>query len=94
MFPALLLALLACSSDDGTEDSGLPDSDIGSDTETQREPDYTCGWSRNDPGTLVSTGNSTGHVIANFRGYDQCEELVDIWDSYGDYAILFVAAAW
>jgi len=81
-----LMALLSCSGGDATPDSSSTAEDTGN--------DYTCGWPRNDPGDLVSTGASTGDVIANFQGHDQCGELVDLWDFHGDYTVIFLTAAW
>jgi hypothetical protein len=99
----LALLLLACGGDAQTDDSSASDTGTAStaDTATDTPTDsavpadtYACGWSRSDPGTLISTGGSNGDVVDNFQGYDQCEELVDLWDFHGGYTVLFVAAAW
>ncbi len=55
---------------------------------------YACGWEHNDPGTLVATGAAVGDVINNIGLVDQCGELVNIWDFYGKYHILWMTAAW
>ena len=55
---------------------------------------YTCGWGHNDPGDLVSTGSAVGDVIDNIQLVDQCGEMVDIWDFYGEYHVLYMTAAW
>ena len=54
---------------------------------------YACGWRRNDPGTLVSTGASEGDVVANLELVDQCQEPVKLWDFAGEYHILFMTAS-
>jgi len=79
----------------GTADSATPDSATPTDTDTQPpEPDYACGWPRNDPGDLVTGGNEIGHVIGNLQGTDQCGEVVDLWDMHGAYNLVFIAGAW
>ena len=55
---------------------------------------YACGWEHNDPGDLVSTGSAIGDVMANLQLEDQCGEVVDTWDFYGEYHILYMTAAW
>ncbi len=55
---------------------------------------YACGWGHNDPGTLVSTGNEEGDVLADLDLFDQCQEAVRLWDFAGEYHILFATAAW
>ena len=55
---------------------------------------YACGWEHGDPGSLVSTGNEEGDVIANLEFVDQCSEQVRLWDFAGGYHILFMTAAW
>lgn len=55
---------------------------------------YQCGWERNDPGALKSTGSDIGDVIENVKMTDQCGDTVSIWDFYGDYHVLYMTAAW
>ena len=55
---------------------------------------YACGWEHNDPGTLVGTGTDVGDVMNNIQLIDQCGELVDTWDFYGEYHVLYMTAAW
>ena len=55
---------------------------------------YSCGWIKNDPGNLSSTGSGIGDTIANFTLIDQCGDNVELWDFYGEYHILFMTAAW
>lgn len=55
---------------------------------------YACGWEHNDPGNLVSTGADYGDVVANVQLPDQCDEVVDLWDFYGEYHVLYMTAAW
>jgi hypothetical protein len=54
---------------------------------------YACGWPHNDPGNLTSTGAEIGDVIANLQMPDQCGEMVDLWDFYGEYRIIFTTTA-
>jgi len=54
---------------------------------------YTCGWKRNNPGALESTGSSIGDVVANLSLVDQCSEKVELWDFYGEYNILWMTGA-
>ncbi len=85
------------STGDSNTTGGLDTGDTGTDETTDTEPsepDYTCGWPRNDPGTLVSTGALTGDVIDNLLGYDQCGEVVELWDLFGSYNLVFIAGAW
>ena len=73
---------------DVTEDDCSTDStDVAADC-------YTCGWRKNDPGTLVSTGSEIGDVIDNIAMVDQCGETIPIWDFYGAYHVLYMTAAW
>ena len=55
---------------------------------------YACGWVKNDPGNLESTGSGIGDTIANLSLIDQCGDTVDLWDFYGEYHILYQTAAW
>jgi len=80
-----------------TDGDGMDDCveiDCLSDPLDGSEACFLCGWKRNDPGTLVSTGSSEGDVIANLELIDQCKESVRIWDFAGEYHILFMTAAW
>ena len=85
-------SLLADSDEDGFSD--LEEVDCGSDPLDAAEACYACGWERNDPGTLESTGDDVGDVIENLELVDQCGEMVDLWDFYGEYHVLYVTAAW
>lgn len=55
---------------------------------------YGCGWTRGDPGNLVSAGAAEGDVIENIPLVDQCGETVPVWDFAGEYHILFMTAVW
>ena len=55
---------------------------------------YACGWTRNDPGTLETTGKDYGDVVENVSLIDQCGEAVDLWDFHGRFYILWITAAW
>ena len=55
---------------------------------------YACGWKRNNPGGLNSTGNSIGDVLDNLVMPDQCGDDVSVWDFHGEYHILYMTAAW
>ncbi len=68
--------------------------DCGSDPLDAAEQCSACGWPRNDPGNLVSTGTEEGDVIANLSFIDQCQEPVNLWDFAGEYHILYMTAAW
>jgi hypothetical protein len=74
--------------DDGVE------VDCGSDPLDPEEVCYGCGWGRNDPGDLVSTGAQVGDVIANLQLVDQCKEEINLWDLTGEYHILYMTAVW
>lgn len=82
----------ADSDGDGFTDS--EEADCVSDPTDATEQCYTCGWEHNDPGDLVSTGNSVGDTIDNISMVDQCGETVDLWDFTGEYHILYLTAAW
>ena len=55
---------------------------------------YACGWEHNDPGDIASTGSAIGDVMASVQVQDQCAEVVDTWDFYGEYHVLYMTAAW
>lgn len=55
---------------------------------------YACGWPKSDPGTLESSGDEVGDVIANVVMVDQCGDDVSMWDFYGEYHIIYKTAAW
>ena len=84
--------LLADSDGDGVSDK--EEVDCVSDPLNADEQCYACGWKHNDPETLVSNGSELGDVMANLQLEDQCGEVVDTWDFYGEYHILYMTAAW
>jgi hypothetical protein len=77
---------------DGIDDCG--EVECVSNPADANEKCYACGWKHNDPGNLVSTGNTPGSIIANVGLMDQCGELVDLWDFAREYHILWMTAAW
>jgi hypothetical protein len=80
-----------------SDGDGIDDADemlCGSDPMNAEEVCYKCGWKRNDPGRLASTGSEIGDLIENVQMVDQCGEMVSIWDFYGEYHILYMTAAW
>ena len=79
---------------DGDGFSDQAEVDCVSDPMNGDEACYACGWEHNDPGNIVSTGSAEGDVMGNASLVDQCGELVDLWDFYGDYHVLFRTAAW
>ena len=79
---------------DGDGFSDQAELDCVSDPTNADESCYACGWGHNDPGDIVSTGAAEGDVMGNATLPDQCGELVDLWDFYGDYHVLFRTAAW
>lgn len=79
---------------DGDGLSDLAEFDCTSDPLDANDACYQCGWSKNDPGNLTSTGNSFGDVIDNIAMVDQCGEEVSVWDFHGEYHILYMTAAW
>lgn len=79
---------------DGDGFSDVEEYDCVSDPLNSDEVCYACGWGHNDPQNLTSTGAERGDVIDNLQLYDQCEDLVDLWDFYGEYHILYMTAAW
>ena len=83
---------LADSDADGFSDS--EELDCTSDPTVASDFCYACGWEHNDPGGLVSTGREIGDIIANVSLPDQCGEIVDLWDFYGEYHVLYLTAAW
>lgn len=80
------------SDGDGTDDAD--EILCGSDPMNVDEVCYQCGWKRNDPGRLASTGSDIGDLIENVQMTDQCGDNVSIWDFYGEYHILYMTAAW
>ncbi len=79
---------------DGDGHSDPDEIDCLSDPLDANEVCYACGWDRNDPGNIESTGAEIGDVIADFAMFDQCGESVDIYDMAQDYTILWMTAAW
>jgi hypothetical protein len=79
---------------DGDGDDDCEELDCGSDPIDASEKCYACGWKRNDPGNLVSTGAAEGDVIENLHLFDQCGDEVELWDFAQAYHILFMTAAW
>jgi hypothetical protein len=79
---------------DGDGDDDCKELDCGSDPIDGSERCYACGWKRNDPGNLVSTGAAVGDVIENLHLFDQCGDEVELWDFAQAYHILFMTAAW
>ena len=80
-----------------TDNDGIADADevdCVSDPTNPDEQCYACGWEHNDPGDLVSTGTDVGDVMDNISLVDQCGEMVDLWDFYGEYHVLYLTAAW
>jgi hypothetical protein len=77
---------------DGTSDG--EEAACGADPNDALETCYACGWAHDDPGTLVSEGAELGDTIANLNLYDQCGEMVDLWDFAQEYHILFMTAEW
>jgi len=83
---------LSDSDGDGTSDGD--ELDCESDPLDEADVCYGCGWSKNDPGSLESSGDQVGDVIANIVMVDQCGEAVSMWDFYGEYHIIYKTAAW
>ena len=79
---------------DGDGESDGDEVACGSNGLDPDEQCFACGWMRNDPGDLVSTGTDEGDVIANIVLIDQCEEEVSLWDFAQEYHILWMTAAW
>lgn len=82
------------SDSDGDGMSDGDEIDCDSDPLDALDVCYECGWPKNDPGSLESTGAQEGDVIANLVMVDQCGEDVSIWDFYGEYHIIYKTAAW
>jgi hypothetical protein len=83
---------LADSDDDGFTD--LEEVECLSDPLDPDQACYECGWKRNDPGDLESTGAKLGDVVHNIPFVDQCKETVQLWDFAKAYQILYFTAAW
>jgi hypothetical protein len=79
---------------DGDGYTDAEEIDCVSDPTDAEEQCYACGWGHNDPGDLASTGAGYGDVMDNFALIDQCGEMVDMWDFYGEYHVLYMTAAW
>ena len=82
----LLVGLSACSDKEEV--------DCVSNPLDEAEQCYACGWAHNDPGDIESTGSEIGDVMANLQLEDQCGDVVDTWDFYGEYHVLYMTAAW
>ena len=80
-----------------TDGDGFADNeeiDCVSNPADPNEQCYACGWEHNDPGNLVSNGSEVGDVMGSISLVDQCGEMVDLWDFYGEYHVLYLTAAW
>ena len=84
----------AKSDSDGDGFTDAEELDCVSDPLDGDEARYTCGWEHNDPGNLSSTGNEIGDVMDNIQLVDQCGEMVDLWDFYGEYHVIYMTAGW
>ncbi|GEM_PF-1312848 len=83
---------LADSDGDGHDDGA--ETDCGADPLDVDERCHDCGWHRDDPGDLVSTGSAVGDVIGDMDLVDQCGQDVSLWDFAGTYHVLFMTATW
>lgn len=83
---------LGDSDGDGMSDGD--EFDCESDPLDELDVCYGCGWSKNDPGSLESSGDQVGDVIDNIVMVDQCGDDVSMWDFYGEYHIIYKTAAW
>jgi hypothetical protein len=91
------LALGTDPYNEDTDGDGFADSEELDCVSNPLDPDekcYACGWEHNDPGDLESTGNGVGDVMDSISLVDQCGEMVDLWDFYGEYHVLYLTAAW
>jgi len=79
---------------DGDGISDGDELDCESDPLDEADVCYGCGWPKNDPGSLESTGDEVGDLIANIVLVDQCGDNVSMWDFYGAYHIIYKTAAW
>jgi hypothetical protein len=93
IIPTLLF--VACAQLPSGGDGNLEDT-YGAAAETAADSGNAsaCGWEQRDPGTLASTGNKEGDVLANLDLIDQCGESFRVWDMYEEYFLLFVTGAW
>ena len=82
----------ADSDGDGFNDS--EELDCVSDPLNGDEVCYACGWEHNNPGDLESNGSGIDDVVGNIELVDQCGEMVEMWDFYGEYHVLYMTAAW
>jgi hypothetical protein len=84
----VIALLVACAG----EPEEKPEGDSG--TAPVEYETYACGWEKRDPGTLQSTGDAVGDVLADLTFVDQCGEDYRVWDTYGKPFFLYVTAAW
>ena len=81
---------------DDTDGDGLTDLeevDCGTSALDANDTCYACGWGRNDPGTIQSTGADVGDVMANVGLTDQCGEVVNMYDFAGAYHVMYMTTA-
>ena len=80
-----------------TDGDGFSDAEeverVSDPTDPDEQP-YACGWAHNDPGNLESTGSEVGDVMNSVSLVDQCGEMVDLWDFYGEYHVLYMTSGW
>lgn len=81
---------------DDTDGDGLTDLeevDCGTSALDANDTCYACGWGKNDPGNIQSTGADVGDVMANVGLTDQCGEVVNMYDFAGAYHVMYMTTA-
>ena len=83
----------AKSDTDGDGLTDLEEVDCGTSALDANDTCYACGWGRNDPGNIQSTGADVGDVMANVGLTDQCGEVVNMYDFAGAYHVMYMTTA-
>ncbi len=83
-------------SNEDSDGDGISDGmevDCDTDPLDSAESCYTCGWGKNNPGSIETTGAEIGDIMDNISLVDQCGDMVDFYDLSGEYHILYMTTA-
>lgn len=84
----------AASDSDGDGFADAAELDCGASPTDGGATCFACGWPDHDPGTLQTTGDEVGDVVADLTLTDACGEEPSLWNWAREYHILYLTAAW
>ena len=81
------------SDSDGDGLTDLEEIDCGTSALDADDTCYACGWGKNDPGGIQSTGAGVDDVMENVALVDQCGDMVNMYDFAGAYHVMYMTTA-